>query len=300
MFPKSSKDASLASAEDTARRTGEAGNPPQPFPRFARNSDLGYSTAHGGTPPRKDQSMPHGLPLSPLSRFRDIHRGERIFIVCNGPSLNAMDLTPLRGQIVFGLNKIFLGLDRFGFYPRYMAVVNDKVVAQEARALRAMTSVKFVTDRAAHILPQGSLTYHMRTTQIPDPFCHDIARSVREGHTVTFVALQIAHYMGAAEVVIVGMDHRYAQSGPPNAELTMTGPDPNHFSDAYFGYQKWDAPNLAQSEASYRIAREVYAAGGRRIIDATVDGACDIFEKASLDDLFRGRSRRIPKSTANA
>ncbi|SLN72252.1 hypothetical protein LOS8367_03690 [Limimaricola soesokkakensis] len=224
--------------------------------------------------------------ISPLARFENCHSGERIVLVCNGPSLNEMDLSPLRYETVFGLNKIHLGLRRFGFYPRYLAAVNDKVIAQEAPALRKMTAIKFITDRCRQLLPQDAFTFHINTTRIPEPFCHDIARSVREGHTVTFVALQIARYMGAAEVVIVGLDHRYTQSGAPNAPLRMEGPDPNHFSPDYFGGKEWDAPNLAQSEASYRCAREAYEREGRRIIDVTRGGACTIFEKARYEDIF--------------
>jgi hypothetical protein len=226
--------------------------------------------------------------LSSLSRFKDIHAGERIVIVCNGPSLNRMNLSFLRQEITFGLNKIHLGLQNFGFYPRYLAAVNDKVIAQEAEALRAMTSVKFISDRSAHLLPADALTFHLHTTRIPDPFCHDIAQGVREGHTVTFVALQIAYYMGAREVVLIGMDHHFTRNGPPGSTQQMGSHDPNHFSPAYFANQPWDAANLAQSEASYRIARQVYEADGRRIIDATLGGACPVFEKADYRTVFAG------------
>ena len=224
--------------------------------------------------------------LSPLTRFRDAHRGERMVLVCNGPSLNRTDLSPLARETVFGLNKIHLGIERFGFWPRYLAAVNDKVLAQEAGTFRAMACVKFVTDRAAHLLPAGPFTYHLNSTRIETPFCHDIAVAVREGHTVTFVALQIARYMGVAELVIVGLDHRFAITGQPNEELRMTGDDPNHFDPRYFGGQAWDAPNMAQSEASFRIAREVYEAEGRRILDATPGGACPVFERVDAGSVF--------------
>ena len=164
--------------------------------------------------------------------------------------------------------------------------MNDKVIEQERDSLAAMTCVKFVSDRSAHLLPADALTFPLHTTRIATPFCHDIAQGVREGHTVTFVALQIAHYMGAAEVVIIGMDHRFHQTGAPGTELRMEGPDPNHFCQTYFADKTWDAANLAQSEASYAIAREVYESTGRRIVDATVDGSCPVFPKADYRRIF--------------
>lgn len=221
-----------------------------------------------------------------LLRFRDRHKGERCVIVCNGPSLNSMDLSFLRDEIVIGLNKIYLGLPRFGFYPRYLVAVNDKVIAQSASAYRDMTAIKFISDRSAHLLPADAWTYHIRTHGLDGLFYPDITQGVREGHTVTHAALQIAYYMGVCEVIIIGMDHRFAPAGPANSEQIMTGPDPNHFSPDYFRDQKWDAPNLAGSEMSYRAARAAFEADGRRIIDATAGGACEVFEKANYQELF--------------
>jgi len=226
------------------------------------------------------------MPISPLTTFKDVHRGGRCVIVCNGPSLNGMDLSFLHDEIVFGLNKIYLGLPKFGFYPDYMVAVNDKVIAQSAEAYRAMTAIKFISASCAGILPADAFTYHIRTEGLPERFYRDITQGVRGGHTVTHAALQIAYYMGFQEVIIIGMDHRFPASGKPNAELFMQGADPNHFSPDYFRDQKWDAPNLAESEASYALSEKIFVSEGRRIIDATVNGACPIFAKADYRELF--------------
>lgn len=222
-----------------------------------------------------------------LTRFKNMHVGKRIVVVCNGPSLNTMgDLSFLNNEIVIGLNKIHLGLWRFGFYPRYLVAVNDKVISQDAAALSAMTCVKFVSDRSADLLPADPLTYHIRTHKLEERFYHDITEGVREGHTVTHAALQIARYMGAAEVVILGMDHRYQTTQTPNAEGFLRGPDPNHFDPSYFGDKYWDAPNLIENERSYTVSRAMFEAEGRHIVDATLGGACQIFEKRDWRDVF--------------
>ena len=223
---------------------------------------------------------------SPLLRFRDLHQGERCVIVCNGPSLNQMDLSFLRHEIVFGLNKIYLGLEQFGFYPRYLVAVNDLVIAQSLEQYRAMTAIKFLSDRAGLELPQDAWTYHIRTTDLELRFYHDITQGVREGHTVTHAALQIAYYMGFTEVVIIGMDHRFETSGPPNQTQHMSGPDLNHFSPEYFAGHDWDLPNLKESEISYLASLEAYTAENRRIIDATLGGVCEIFPKSDYRTIF--------------
>lgn len=223
-----------------------------------------------------------------LSRFKNRHRGETCVLVCNGPSLNKTDLGPLKRQTVIGLNKIHLGLDQFGFYPKYLVAVNEKVIGQSASDLAAMNCVKFISTKGAAHLPEDALCHHINTKSPPARFCRDITAGIREGGTVTYAALQIAYYMGFGRVVIVGMDHRFEFSGKPHEARHMDGPDVNHFSPAYFSGQTWDNPDLLRSEESYRIARDIFAAEGREIIDATQDGACEIFQKQSLSDIFSG------------
>lgn len=221
-----------------------------------------------------------------LARFRGLYRGRRGVIVCNGPSLNAMDLACLRREVVIGLNKIHLGLPRFGFWPAALVVVNPRVAEQAAPAIRSLACLKFVGSRAAAHLPEDAFTHHVTSLKPPVTFSQDLTDGFREGGTVTHAALQVAFWLGFAEVVIVGMDHRFAYDGPPNAARRMEGPDPNHFDPGYFAGQTWDNPDLALSEASYAAARAIYEAAGRRIVDATVDGACTVFEKADYRTVF--------------
>jgi hypothetical protein len=219
-----------------------------------------------------------------LGFLRDRHAGQRCVLVANGPSLNRTDLSALRGEVVIGMNKIFLGFGKFGFYPRYYVAVNRKVIAQSAAEIRAMRCVKLLGSHAAACgFEDDALTYVLNTDAPPARFSRDLSLGVHEGWTVTYAALQAAYHLGFERVVIVGMDHRYEFSGRPNEARTMHGDDPNHFAPGYFGGgQEWDNPDLRNSEESYRIALDEYRSAGRCILDATVDGACTIFPKVDL------------------
>jgi hypothetical protein len=225
-------------------------------------------------------------PESRLNSLHNRHLGETCVLVCNGPSLNQMNLSFLRRQVCIGLNKIFLGIRTFKFYPRYYVAVNQKVIAQSASEIRALNAVKLIGSKGHSIVAEDALTYHLNTSSPPGRFSKDLAQGAHEGWTVTHVALQVAYYLGFHKVVIIGMDHRYAFSGLANQASLLQGPDPNHFSAEYFSGQVWDNPDLARSEESYRIAREVFEANGRRILDATVNGACTIFEKVDYREHF--------------
>jgi hypothetical protein len=114
-------------------------------------------------------------------------------------------------------------------------------------------------------------------------FSFDPRRGVWEGATVTYVAMQLAYFMGFREVLLIGVDHRFATPGPAHALVTSQGADPNHFDPDYFGKGfRWQLPDLETSEIAYRLARHAFERDGRRIVDCTVDGALQVFPKADL------------------
>jgi hypothetical protein len=228
--------------------------------------------------------------LERLVHLYNRHVGERAILVANGPSLNSMRLDFLRQETVIGMNKIFLGIRKFYFYPRYYIAVNQRVIEQSAKEISAMNCVKFISRRSAALVPENALTYHIETRNPPSRFCHNITQGVHEGWTVTYAALQVAYYLGFKQIIIIGMDHRYKYIGEPNETYRLEGPDSNHFTPDYFCGQTWDNPDLEHSEESYSIARDEYEKDGRRIIDATQDGACTVFEKADYRQLFSMQS----------
>jgi|LakMenE18May11ns_1017448.scaffolds.fasta_scaffold9954548_5 hypothetical protein len=222
-----------------------------------------------------------------LNRFRDCHLGKRLVLVCNGPSLNQTDFSPIRKEVSMGLNKIYLGFKKFRFYPRYYVAINRRVIEQSAVEIQGLNCIRFLRDLGTHNpLADSALTY-LLSSRPEQRFYEDLCKGFFEGYTVTFTALQIAFFMGFTAVAIVGMDHRYSFEGAPNEPRKLSGLDPNHFDPSYFSGHTWDNPDLANSERFYAMAREAFEAAGRRIIDCTVDGACTVFEKGRLEEVLR-------------
>lgn len=222
-----------------------------------------------------------------LELFRNRHVGQRAVLVANGPSLNSMDLSFLKNELVIGLNKIYLGFRKFRFYPKYYVAVNKKVIEQSAAEIENLNCVKFIGNRGVGLLRASPLTHFINTQSPNQRFCKDISVGVHEGWTVTYTAMQITYYMGIKQLILIGMDHRYKYVGDPNESTVIEGDDPNHFATNYFGHgQCWDNPDLKKSEESYSIAKDVFESDGREIIDCTVDGACKIFKKMDYRELF--------------
>jgi len=222
-----------------------------------------------------------------LKSFRKAHSGERCVIIGNGPSLNSTKLDLLAGEQVFGLNRFYLMQQRSGVDPTYHVVVNKLVVEQCRDELLALTVPLFTTVDNKHLLGDAPHVYYLPNRSTRTRFSRDIRRGIWEGSTVTYVAMQIAFYMGYRQVVLVGVDHRFTTKGEPHKTVVSEGSDPNHFDPQYFGRGfRWQLPDLDASETSYRCAKSAYERAGKSIVDCTAGGALDVFEKHTLESVI--------------
>lgn len=218
-----------------------------------------------------------------LLQFKDRHAGEKCFIIGNGPSLNKMDLSPLKDRITFGLNKIYLIFDKVDLNLKYHVAVNPFVIQQSAREFEMLTCPSFLSMRAAYNVVKSKANIYKVCTGAPFSFQSDLSKTLCEGYTVTYVAMQLAFYMGFREVFLIGVDHNFSYKGKPNEKQLLEGDDPNHFIPNYFGGQNWNLPDLEGSELAYHLAKFHFERDGRSIYDATVGGKLNIFPKVSYE-----------------
>lgn len=222
-----------------------------------------------------------------LAAYKDIHKGKRCFIIGNGPSLKQTDLSRLRNEYTFGLNRIYLMFPELGFPTTYYLCVNDLVVEQCAADIRALSIPKFISWRSHRFIEPTPDTMFLHTTYTGPGFAHDAGGRLWEGATVTFVTLQLAYHMGFSQVILIGVDHDYATKGKPNTTIVSQGDDPNHFNSSYFGKGfRWQLPDLDTSERGYHMARQAFEQDGRQVLDATVGGKLTIFPKVKYETLF--------------
>lgn len=223
-----------------------------------------------------------------LEGYQNRYAGERCFIIGNGPSLRNTDLKRLKNEHTFGLNRIYLLFDELKFKTSFLVSVNDLVLEQCASDIKTLALPKFLTWRSRRWIIKDENTIFIDTDFTgKEDFSPDATGRLFEGFTVTYVALQLAFYMGFSDVVLVGVDHNFSTKGPANATVISEGEDPNHFSGAYFGKGfRWQLPDLDGSERAYKLARSAYEQAGRRVVDATVGGKLTVFPKVDYQTLF--------------
>lgn len=280
-------DSSMASTSD--QREGLS------FARRAATAALGESNARrlAGYKTDLDAFRTNNLSrqgrvnVQQIKEFKNKHLGERCVIIGNGPSLNNTDLELLRNETTFGLNRIYLMFEKLGFVTSYHTVINQLVVEQCAEDFGSLDGPLFTTLPSRAYIGERANTQFLNKLVGPR-FSKDISHGIWEGATVTFAAMQVAYYMGFAEVILVGVDHSFVSKGPAHKQVESEGADPNHFDPNYFGKGfKWQLPDLDTSEVAYELARDNFHEAGRSIVDATVGGKLAVFPKAKLEDVLR-------------
>jgi hypothetical protein len=233
-----------------------------------------------------------------IREFRDLHRGQRCFILGGGPSLKHLDPSTMKNEFSFGVNGIFLIYDWLGFEPTYYAV-EDFLVYQDrfddikSRVKQSTCFFPLQFDRNGFREPSHryyTALYEFEETENWPRFSLNPAKQMWIGGTVTYVCMQLAYYMGFEEVYLVGMDHSYTKPGHVVAQgndWTSHGDDPNHFHPDYFGKgYRWHDPRSDRMERAYRAARKAFEADGRRIYNASVGGKLEAFDRVDYSSLF--------------
>ncbi len=237
-------------------------------------------------------------PVESMRSFRDLHRGQRCFILGTGPSLKEIDPAPLRDEVTFGMNAGFLVHDWLGFEPTYYAVDDSLVYHDRFQDIKERvvdSTCFFPVQFECHGFDRPNHHYVRALYELDEggdwpAFSNDASRLVWYGGTVTYFCLQLAWYMGFQEVVLLGMDHSYTR--PPDLielgdEWTSQGPDANHCHPDYFGAGLHSrAPRTDRMEKAYDAARRCFERDGRRVVNASVGGKLEVFERVDYHALF--------------
>jgi len=170
----------------------------------------------------------------------DAHESNLIFKV----------MRKLRGEYTFGMNRIYLMFPELGFETSFFVSINDLVIEQCAVDIQKLSIPKFIAWHAHQWLQPDENMFFLHTSYTGPKFATDITKRLWEGATVTYVALQVAYYLGFSEAILIGVDHSFATQGKPNTTIVSEGDDPNHFNPAYFGKKMFNENKLSLKRIS--------------------------------------------------
>lgn len=227
---------------------------------------------------------------SKIKKIKNSYRGKKAVIICNGPSLRKVNFDELVDSDVyfFGLNKINLMFDDTKFRPNAIVACNYLVIEQNSAFYNDTRIPIFINSDKSSIIKNNSNTIFLNFTSMPRKFAKDCSMSLFQGHTVTYVAMQLAYHMGFSEVALIGCDHHFETKGISNKTVIAGETDPNHFHPKYFADGvKWDLPDLLGSEYHYDFADKMFKQDGRKIFNCTEGGKLEVFERLDLKSFLK-------------
>ncbi|MFY1709579.1 6-hydroxymethylpterin diphosphokinase MptE-like protein [Tritonibacter scottomollicae] len=240
-----------------------------------------------------------------LNLLRNRHKGQRCFILGNGPSLSLDDIERLNklGEVTFASNKIYLLYPETRWRPTYYTVEDTMVLRNHFETLRSVSgSIKIFPDNAKVYGFHDSKTVFVNlidpksfVAPLVDPefpaFSTDLSKGLAWGSTVTYSQIQLACFMGFSEIYLLGIDHSYKLPGKKDGNKYISEGEVNHFHPDYRKPgELWHEPNLEVLEHSYAAARRACEGLGVEIVNASRSTKLDVFERGDLDIVLSRRS----------
>lgn len=225
-----------------------------------------------------------------LDELKDIHRGDRCFIMGCGPSLNKQDLKPLENEIVIGLNATYLVKDMYDIDFKYY-VLNEYGAAFKPRhkKILGLETILFMADPSAKeykknekkyrkyknaeviLLKTGELICDNNFTWMNRDLKNGICRCV---HTPAAMGLPVAYHLGFDNVYLIGIDMEYRTH--PNYFYGDREPSRKMFIEGYY----------ERSSKEFRGIANAFEDDGRKVYNATAGGKLDLLDRVNLEDIL--------------
>lgn len=229
-----------------------------------------------------------------LLALKDKYRGRRCFVMGNGPSLLKCDLNLLAGEVTIVSNAHYLIWDKLTYVPTILTIEDRLVAEDRASTVSELSSILKVfpydLKQTLGDASESKIYVDFERQHRPFPqFSSNLEKMVYWGGTVSFLNLQLAAYLGCKQIVMIGFDHNYQvpKDQIVNHVIKSEEADVNHIHPDYFGPgYRWHDPNVARMEIGYRCAKQELEARGIQVLNATVGGHLEVFERVSYESLF--------------
>ncbi len=249
--------------------------------------------------------------ISRNADLKDRHRGTRIFILCNGPSVKKQNIRPLRDELVISVSSGYLHPDYAEIGPGYHCVpqityssmTRNDVIAwfgemheRLGKATLILSETEEALVREERLFPGRDVRYvnpKAQFSDLPLGSIPDLTTTIPRVQSVPILALMLAMYMGGDKLYLLGADHDHFRSGEYKyfyEPTVLRGKD-------IFVDQKgklrggWFAEFSALAElwSQYRSIKKIATRNSIAIFNATHGGELDEFPRVELESLFANR-----------
>ncbi len=231
-----------------------------------------------------------------LRKFKNIHKGERVFITCPGPSMTIKDLELLKNEYTIGVNSITKAYEFTNWRPTYYALIdifafgkylseNDvcgNTFCHREGFFHFRSNPKTKNGRESYLLVDYSNHRPDWMEKKKIKYSDDISVCVYDGFTVTNMAIQLAIYMGFKQIYIIGADCDYSK---PKIHFIEMPDDKEKISAG------WLPAATDLSIDGYKAIKEFAYKRGCEIYNVTRGGKLEVFYRENVDRVLRNKPR---------
>lgn len=231
-----------------------------------------------------------------LSDYVNIHKGERCFVVGNGPSLNKIDISYLKDEITLGANRVFLGFEKWGFHFNYWACIDEVQIKQQHKNYNKNLPkgmIKFVPEEFKQFFEgENYIPINMQYRYEPFPKFSSNMDVFYEGWTVTYMLLQMAYVMGCNPIYLVGVDYNFHIGKEEKIGGKWTDKDSkSHFISNYCDAESgtvWNVPQFDKTDLAFSCAAKFLRGKGIQVYNATPNSKLGFFPMVDYETVFFG------------
>ncbi len=227
-----------------------------------------------------------------IRRFKNIHKGERVFITCPGPSMNVKDLELLKNEYTIGVNSITRAYTKTDWRPTYYALidifsfgkylhdnnVDGGTFCQREAFLHYRSNPKTKHGRETYLLIDYSNHKKEWMDSKKIKYSDDISVSVYDGFTVTNMAIQLAIYMGFKKIYLIGCDCDYSK---PQIHFIEAPGDRKKVEEG------WLPEAVRLSIDGYKAIRKFAYKRHVEIYNVTRGGKLEVFYRDNLERVLK-------------
>lgn len=221
-----------------------------------------------------------------LKELHNKHKGERCFVVGMGPSLDKTRFDLIKDEIFIVSNNFYTGIKKFGIKPKYWAVGDKGVFDIHHKELLKQDTTMFLTENASRLFLKHKEHYMkdakinpivikpLGNTETWMTFSKDLTKGAYGGHAVCG-CIQVALHLGFKEVYLLGCDCSESEENVHFGGATT-------FSTSDKVLNEWESVFKR-----YEVCKKLFEKNNRKIYNATVGGALEVFERRDVKDICK-------------
>ena len=225
--------------------------------------------------------------LEKIEDYKDLYKGERCFILGNGPSLNETNLELLENEYSFALNQINLIYNKTKWRPSVFSSFSvrygggNKNWTKNINESINLNIPVFLIKQMSKQVDRKDVFFLNRDGDFKcnpnndSQWSHNIVDKITCYGTTLMGIVEIVVYMGFNDIYLLGCDLGYDKD-------KINHFSPNYLSGLNNEYNLW-------INNSHKLMKRMINKLNKNIYNATIGGELEVYERVEFEDIIKNK-----------